>query len=33
LLFSMPYFGAALEKLFDQAFRALAQMLRAAGAA
>lgn len=32
LMFSLPYFGAALERLFDQAFRAMAQVLRAAGA-
>lgn len=33
LMFSMPYFGAAMEKLFDHAFRAMAATLRAAGAA
>jgi flagellar biosynthetic protein FliR len=33
LMFSIPYFGAAMEKLFDGAFRAMAQILRAAGAA
>jgi flagellar biosynthetic protein FliR len=32
LMFSIPYFGAAMEKLFDHAFRAMAQILRAAGA-
>ncbi len=31
LMFSMPYFGAAMERLFDQAFRAMAQVMRAAG--
>lgn len=31
LMFSIPYFGAAMEKLFDQAFRAMAAVLRAAG--
>lgn len=30
LMFSMPYFGAAMETLFDQAFRAQAQLIRAA---
>lgn len=33
LMFSIPYFGAALEKLFDGAFRAMAQIMRVAGAA
>jgi flagellar biosynthetic protein FliR len=33
LMFSIPYFGAAMEKLFDGAFRNMAQILRAAGAA
>lgn len=32
LMFSIPYFGAALERLFDQAFRAMALVMRAAGA-
>lgn len=32
LMFSIPYFGAALEKLFDLAFRNMAALLRAAGA-
>lgn len=32
LMFSIPYFGAAMEKLFDGAFHAMAQILRAAGA-
>lgn len=32
LMFSIPYFGAAMEKLFDGAFRNMAQILRAAGA-
>ncbi|WP_126444195.1 flagellar biosynthetic protein FliR [Sulfuricystis multivorans] len=31
LMFSIPYFGTALERLFDQAFRALAQLMRALG--
>jgi flagellar biosynthesis protein FliR len=31
LMFSIPYLGAALERLFDQAFRALAAVLRATG--
>ncbi|MFN3883361.1 MAG: flagellar biosynthetic protein FliR [Rhodocyclaceae bacterium] len=31
LMFSIPYFGAPLERLFDQAFRAMAQIMRAAG--
>lgn len=30
LMFSIPYLGAAMERLFDQAFRALEQVLRAA---
>ena len=30
LMFSIPYFGAAMERLFDQAFRAMAAVLRAA---
>ncbi len=29
LMFSIPYFGAAMEGLFDQAFRAMAAVLRA----
>lgn len=29
LMFSIPYFGAAMENLFDQAFRAMAAVLRA----
>ena len=33
LMFSIPYFGAAMEKLFDRAFRAMEAVLRAAGAA
>jgi flagellar biosynthetic protein FliR len=32
LMFSIPYFGAAMETLFDRAFRALATILRASGA-
>lgn len=32
LMFSIPYFGAAMEKLFDHAFRAMAAILRASGA-
>ncbi len=31
LMFSIPYFGAALERLFDNAFRTMAALLRAAG--
>lgn len=31
LMFSIPYFGSALERLFDQAFRVMAQIMRAAG--
>lgn len=31
LMFSIPYFGAAMERLFDGAFRTMAQLLRAAG--
>lgn len=31
LMFSIPYFGTALERLYDQAFRTLAEILRAAG--
>lgn len=31
LMFSMPYFGAAMEKLFDGAFRAMAIALRSTG--
>lgn len=31
LMFSMPYFGSAMETLFDQAFRAMAQVMRVAG--
>lgn len=30
LMFSIPYFGAAMERLFDNAFRAMAAVLRAA---
>ena len=30
LMFSIPYFGAALERLFDQAFRAMGAVMRAA---
>ncbi len=30
LMFSIPYFGAAMEKLFDQAFRAMGAIMRAA---
>ena len=30
LMFSIPYFGAAMERLFDQAFRAMGAVLRAA---
>jgi flagellar biosynthesis protein FliR len=33
LMFSIPYFGAAMERLFDQAFRAMAAVLRAAAGA
>jgi flagellar biosynthetic protein FliR len=33
MMFSIPYFGAAMERLFDHAFRAMAAVLRAAGAA
>lgn len=33
LMFSIPYFGAAMEKLFDNAFRAMAAVMRAAGSA
>jgi flagellar biosynthetic protein FliR len=32
LMFSIPYFGVAMENLFDRAFRALAAILRASGA-
>lgn len=32
LIFSIPYFGAAMERLFDNAFRAMAEVLRAAAA-
>lgn len=32
LMFSIPYFGAALENLFDHAFRSMAEILRATGA-
>lgn len=32
LMFSIPYFGAAMENLFDHAFRAMAAILRASGA-
>jgi flagellar biosynthesis protein FliR len=31
LMFSIPYFGAAMERLFDQAFRAMAEIMRSAG--
>ena len=31
LMLSLPYFGAALGNLFDQAFVALATVMRAAG--
>lgn len=31
LMFSIPYFGAAMERLFDNAFRALAAVMRTAG--
>lgn len=31
LMFSIPYFGGAMEKLFDQAFRAMTAIMRAAG--
>ncbi len=31
LMFSIPYFGAAMEKLFYQSFRAMATVMRAAG--
>lgn len=31
MMFSIPYFGAAMERLFDHAFRAMAAVLRAAG--
>jgi len=30
LMFSIPYFGAAMENLFDQTFRAMAAVMRAA---
>jgi flagellar biosynthesis protein FliR len=30
LMFAIPYFGAALERLFDQAFRAMGAVMRAA---
>jgi flagellar biosynthesis protein FliR len=33
MMFSIPYFGAAMERLFDHAFRAMGAVLRAAGAA
>lgn len=33
LMFSLPYFGAAMQNLFDAAFRAMAQVMRAGGAA
>jgi hypothetical protein len=33
LMFSIPYFGAAMQNLFDGAFRAMGQIMRAAGAA
>jgi len=33
LMFSIPYFGAAMERLFDNAFRALAAVMRAAAGA
>ncbi|MDP1652693.1 MAG: flagellar biosynthetic protein FliR [Rhodocyclaceae bacterium] len=32
LMFAIPYFGAALERLFDQAFRTMGAVVRAAGA-
>jgi flagellar biosynthetic protein FliR len=32
LMFSIPYFGAAMENLFDHAFRAMAEIMRAMGA-
>lgn len=32
LMFSIPYFGTAMERLFDQAFRAMGAVLRAAAA-
>jgi flagellar biosynthetic protein FliR len=32
LMISLPYFGAALERLFDQSFGALRMIIRAAGA-
>lgn len=32
LMFSIPYFGGAMESLFDQAFRAMAAVMRAAAA-
>lgn len=31
LMFSMPYFGVAMEHLFDRAFTAMAQVMRATG--
>lgn len=31
LMFSIPYFGAAMERLFDGAFRTMAQIMRTAG--
>lgn len=33
LMFSIPYFGAAMQNLFDGAFRAMGQIMRTAGAA
>lgn len=33
LMFSIPYFGAAMERLFDNAFRAMAAVMRAAAGA
>ena len=33
LMFSIPYFGAAMEKLFDKAFRAMDAVMRAGSAA
>lgn len=33
LMFSIPYFGAAMEHLFDQAFRTMAAVMRAAAGA
>lgn len=33
MMFMIPYFGAAMEKLFDAAFRAMAEIMRAGAAA